>query len=75
MKKSDLSRVFNGFNVCEFVNYIGHEIRVNFDNDHLFIVLMIHFLYVFLTLRMTMISFFLERVNDEFLVVSIYIYI
>jgi hypothetical protein len=66
MKKGEFSRVSNGVNVCEFVNYIGHEIRVNCDNGHLLIVLIIHFLYVFLILRMTMISFFLERGNDEF---------
>jgi len=58
MKKGELSMVSNGVNICEFVNYMGHEIRVNSDNGHLFIVLMIHFLYVFLTLRMIMISFF-----------------
>jgi hypothetical protein len=75
MKKGEFSRVSNGVNVCEFVNYMGHEIRVNCDNGHLLIVLIIHFLYVFLILRMTMISFFLERGNDEFLVVSINIYL
>ena len=58
MKKGELSIVFNGVNVCEFVNYMGYEIRVNSNNGHLFIVLMIHFLYVFLILRMTMILFF-----------------
>ena len=58
MKKGELSRVSNGVNVYEFVNYMRHEIRVNSDNDHLLTVLIIHFLSMFLILKMTMISFF-----------------